>query len=167
MGITSTQHKARLKNEYNELFKLPFTSIMKWKIAPGQSPPYVSSYLVTYTNPYLIMENGVRKICKDPITLQYDLDKDYPASAPKVRVVEGKLPYQPNFFLKGGMCTGTIHKPGMWLWDMFATVGSVLTGGKGTNPGSPANRDAADYYSKNPSKFPLGRTDFPRPKGLK
>lgn len=165
MGMTKLQTQSRLKNEYNALLKLPLSPLMRWKLAPGQSPPFVREYHVTYTNAYLIKKDGVVKVCREPITLRFELDKDYPASAPKVKVIQGELPFHANFFVSGTMCTGTIHKPMMWLADMFIDVGKVLAGGTQTNPASPANREAAEYYVKHRSNFPIGRVDFPRLKG--
>ena len=165
---TLSSRNTRLENEYNALRKVPINSLYRWAVTQGQTPPAVKSYTVTYTNPDPVhTSSGVRT--RNRITIRFDLPDDYPNSCPIATIVEGDIPYLTNVFSSGSFCFGNLYDPNAWLWEWFITVGRILAGDPSlqyTNPNSAANRDAATYFLNNRSKFPFGRTDFPRPPGF-
>ena len=164
-SLTAATRKARLTNEYHALCKVPINSIYRWKVADG-TVPEVTSYLVTYTNPYPVKTARGVAVHRS-ITVRFDLGPNYPNECPAARIVEGAPPYVPNVYPSGNFCFGDLYKSTYFLWQWFNVVGRMLTGDPlYTDPGSPANNDAAAYYLKNRTKFPVGRIDFPRAKGF-
>ena len=164
--LTAPTRKERLANEYRALCKVPINGIYRWELTPGQSAPEVSSYTVTYTNPYPVRAG--RGIAIRPgITVRFDLGPNYPNECPAAQIVKGETPFLPNVYPSGNFCFGDLYKSTYFLWQWFNVVGRILAGDPlYTHPGSPANGDAAQYYTANRSKFPVGRIDFPRPKGF-
>lgn len=164
--LSSAMTKTRLANEYNKLCKVPFNSLYRWSVAPGQTAPEVRSYLVTYTNPCPV-KTVLGVVNQDQITVRFDLGPNYPNDCPAATIVEGETPFLPNVYPSGNFCFGDLYKSNYFLWQWFNVVGRVLAGDPlYTNPGSPANDDARTYYLNHRRKFPVGRIDFPRPKGF-
>lgn len=165
-SLTSVDRNRRLANEYHALCKMPINDLYKWAVAPGQKPPYVSSYIVTYTNPYPVKSGrGIRR--EKEITLRFDLPVDYPRGVPTAKILKGEIPFLTNVYQSGNFCYGDMYKSTLWLWKWFNMVGQLLAGDpQYTNTSSAANGEAATYYSSHRKEFPVGRIDFPRPKGF-
>lgn len=164
--LTMAQRNARLKSEYEAMIKFPFTDLLRIAISPGQRPPYVTSYTVTYNNKTLVKsESGVVKPQMKTV-VRIDIPENFPFSAPTATVVEGSCPFHPNWYTSGRMCSGSIWTTDGWIWDFALKLGRALAFDPAvTNPSSPANRDALSYWSTNLRKFPCGRIDFPHPRG--
>ncbi len=162
--LSSNAQRLRIENEYKAICRLPIVSFYKLKIAPGEKPPYVRKYLVIYRNPYMVKTGSLVKKARE-ITVQFALPENYPYAPPEATIVSGDLPFLPNVYTSGRFCYGSMYKGStMWLWEFMNNIGHVLAGDpRYTDINSPANADAAHYYSSHRSKFPTGRIDFPRP----
>ncbi|MBQ8618899.1 MAG: hypothetical protein IJ418_15505 [Clostridia bacterium] len=164
--LTLAQRNDRLKNEYDAMIKFPVTDLFRIALSPGQKPPYVTSYTVTYYNKTLVKfsSGGVKPQMKTVVRI--DLPEDFPVAPPMATVIEGSYPHHPNWYISGRMCPGTIWEVGGWVWDFVVKIGRVLAFDPiVTTPSPPANREAAEYWKENYRKFPCGRIDFPHPRG--
>lgn len=165
--ITASARKSRLKAEYEAMCALPFNSLFTWKLGPGQRAPYVTQYIITYNNPTMVQ--GPRGAIKTQAktTVQIDINSDcFPTGAPTARIIEGQVPFHPNWYTSGNVCNGNIWHTNMWIWEYAIKIGRVLAFDPVvTNPGSPANGNAVPYWNSHVRSFPCGRTNFPHPKG--
>ena len=168
MLLTASQWNLRLENEYNAMCAFPICDLFSWKIAPGQTTPRVRSYIITYyvktmVKPGTHIKDQVRTV------VRIDLPED-PNSAPLTRIIEGDIPYHPNWYRNGNLCNGDMWAKDPILWRYVINIGRVLAFDPGvTNPKSAANSDAAAYWEKKNNGLrkprPYGRTDFPHPRG--
>ena len=163
--ITEKQKRERIRNEYKAMCALPYSPIMSWALAPGCTRENPNAYLVTFHNPTIVKPGSFEKK-QDVTTVRINLPDDFPNSAPSVIVVDGDIPWHPNWWRDGRMCVGNIWSVGMWLYKFISKVGRVLAFDKGvTNVNSPANHDAIKYWEDHKNTFPVGRLDFPHPRG--
>ena len=170
MILTAAQRNIRLENEYKAMCAFPINSLFSWKVLPGQRPPRVESYLVTYNVRTKVLDGGKERFQERTV-----VRIDYPAdinTAPTVCIVEGKVPYLPNWWENGRMCPGDMWKNKPRLWEFVICIGKVLACDPAyTNPNSPANHAAANDWKRKQEKhliqklYPCGRTDFPHPIG--
>ena len=166
--LSESSRKIRLKNEFKVMCALPFNNLVSWKIPPGQKPPYVRSYLVTFRNQTMVKNAKGAIVPAMETTVQIDLPDGFPAVCPTVRVAPGSLPpFHPNWWKDGTMCPGSIWTQGMWLWDFVLKVGHVLAFDPAiTNIHSPACFEAIAYWQSNIRSFPCGTLSFSHPKGF-
>ncbi len=164
MAVQSVAYKKRLENEYNELQKLPKNDLFKVEPAPGQTPPHVSCYHVTYTVPTWVKVGG--RIIKQERTV-VKIDKPSAAGDPRAVVIEGAVPYHTNWYTDGAVCNGNVCHPSMWLYQYIGAICEMLQFKEDRiNPGSAANREARDYWvehKNDPSKFPTDTRRIPVP----
>lgn len=165
MIATAAIKQARLKAEYEAMCALPFNSLFSWKIGPGQKAPYVTQYIVTYNNP-TIVHTGRTVRRQEKTTVQINIDGNFPYTPPSAQVIEGQIPYHPNWFANGNLCNGNIWNTNMWIWEYVIKIGRVLAFDPGVaNPASPANSQALNYWRTHIRSFPCGQINFPHPKG--
>ncbi len=163
--------KLRLESEYNELRKVPQTKLYDWAIAPGETIPYVSSYLVTYHIRTLVKKEGKLEWQNDTTVCisKSAIDKPWAATVKK-----GAVPYHPNWWPSGNVCVGNgMDDPEMWLYEAINFVGKLLQFQPDViNPRSPANGDANTYWLAHKNDvdrrngrhfFPTDSTVFPIP----
>lgn len=162
MSMTPEQTaQLRLKNEYNELQKLPTNPIYSFKPSAGQRPPCVRKYDVTYNIPTYI--NGGRSIQRKTV-VRIELPDNFPHTNPYVTVISGEPPFHVNWWDNGDMCLGNFWNAGRWLWEFFNFIGEVLQfQPHRINVDSPANFSAIPFYKNNPSKFPTDNRPMPVP----
>ena len=137
----------RLKNEYNELLLLPKDSDVYTVVpSPGQEPPYVASYDVTYTIPTYVDEG---RNLQQRTVIRVTLDSGWPRSAPRAKVIEGKTPFHVHWYEDGNVSTGGYWLPTKWLYEFFGFIGSMLQYQPSVvNVHSPANFDAVPFYNE-------------------
>lgn len=165
MAIQSNAYKTRLKNEYEELQKLPRNDLFKVEPAPGETPPYVSRYYVTYTVPTWVKRGG--RMVKQTRTV-VEIEKMSLSDAPHAKVVEGDIPYHTNWYTNGTVCNGTAWAtPAMWLYEYMGFVCELLQFKEARiNPNSAANHEARDYWvvhKNDRSMFPTDMRSIPVP----
>ena len=156
MSLTDLQKKRRLASEYRDVLKIPITNAMRIKVVPNGKPvEETRTYLVTYN-----IETRVKK--DDKIVPQYrtvvrfDLGPDFPASAPTVTIVEGLVPWHVNWYTSGRLCPGNMWHQDPFLYKFLIKVGKTISfSPEYTNPGSPANSGARQYWTDTLKKFPL------------
>jgi len=168
--LTASEMKLRLENEYHAMCAFPVNSLFTWRIAPGQTAPRVKSYIITYNVRTKVKDRGSERFQeKTVIRLDYPDDIN---SAPIVNVIEGKVPFHPNWWENGRLCPGSMWDKEKILWKYVIKIGKVLAfDPEFTNPKSPANHAAANDWEEKERQhrihrmYPCGRTDFPRPVG--
>lgn len=168
--MTMAQWNQRIENQYRAMCAFPICDLFSWKIAPGQSVPRVKSYIITYRVKTMVMDGG-RLRSQERTVIRIDMP-DTPNSAPTARVVEGKVPFHPNFYVDGRLCPGNMWVTDPILWKFVIKIGQVIAfDPQHTNPASPANREAAEDWNRKQTlasfrkPYPCGRTDFPHPVG--
>ncbi len=169
MLMTAAQQNYRLKHEYQAMCAFPINNLFTWKIAPGQTPPRIHSYLVTYHVYTMIKENGKSKKSLETIELLITLG-DNPSGIPTVRIIRGKIPFHPNIYLNGSFCLGDLWLKEPFLWKLVINLGKVLAFDPAhTNPDSPANAEAAQDWKIKQSgirkPYPCGDLNYPHPAG--
>lgn len=164
--MTSTQWGIRLENEYKAMCAFPINSRFSWSIAPGQKPPRVKAYYVTYYVKTKVTKAGkYQNRTKVVITLS-----EAPGGAPTVRIIEGEYPFHPNVYENGVICFGNMWDKEPILWKLVLNIGKLLAfDPEHTNPDSPANRAARDDWNEKQSKlrkpYPCDSVIFPHPVG--
>ena len=114
----------RLKNEYDAIMRIPKNNgIYSAVPSPGQKPPYVRSYDVTFTVPTYVDEG---RSIQQRTVVRVLLSDAFPEVKPRVNVIEGKCPFHVNWFTSGELCSGTNWASTMWLYDFFGFIGNVL-----------------------------------------
>lgn len=166
--ITAASRKSRAIAEYDAMCSIPINPLFAWKPAPGQKPPYVTSYIVTYNNKTLVKASSGSIVPQLKTTVQIDINPDtFPIGAPTARVVAGTVPYHPNWWENGYVCNGNIWHTDMWLWQYIIKIGRVLAFDPAvTNTGSPANPASVSYWNAHIRDFPCGRINYAHPKGF-
>ncbi len=168
--LTTSEMRLRLENEYHAMCAFPVNSLFTWRIAPGQTVPRVKSYIITY-NIRTKVRDGGRERFQEKTTVRIDYPEDI-NNAPIVNIIEGKVPFVPNWWENGRLCPGNMWEKDKRLWMFVIKVGKVLAMDPAyTNPDSPANHIAASDWKDKERKhlinklYPCGRTDFPHPAG--
>jgi len=155
------QVRVRLKNEYDALKRIRPNDVMTIEVAPGQRPPYVRKYIVTYNIPTYV--NGGRSI-QQTTKVQVALGDNFPVSAPLATVVGGLVPYHVNWWPNGDLCNGNVWNSGRWLYEYLGFIGEVLQFRPSrVNVKSPANSNAIPFYQRNMSRFPTDKRSMPLP----
>lgn len=166
--ISAAQWNLRLQNEYKAMCAFPVNSLFSWKLSPGQKPPLVHSYRVTYHVKTMIRENGDLK--PQNTTVVEITMPDSPGAAPNARIVGGAIPFHPNIYTSGKFCLGDMWAKEPILWKLVINIGRVLAFDPArTNTSSPANPEANTSWKAMQAKvrkpYPCGCTNFPHPVG--
>lgn len=170
MLISYSTWKLRLDNEFQAMQNFPVSNLISWKIEPGQKPPTVKAYRITYHVKTMIRCNGtLRPQLRTEVLITMP---ENPSDKPTARIVGGAIPYHPNIYPNGDFCIGDFWEKDPRLWHLVIRIGKVLAFSPDcTNPDSPANpAAAADWKQKmctssRRKPYPCGRTDFPHPIG--
>lgn len=168
MLMSAAQWNLRLENEYKAMCAFPINSLFSWKISPGQKPPRVMEYRITYYVRTMVKDGGNMKAqTRTEVLISLP---DSPGSAPTARIVGGAIPFHPNIYSNGNFCLGDMWAKEPFLWKLVINIGKVLSFDPAhTNPNSPANGNAASDWKIKQSglrkPYPTGRIDFPHPKG--
>lgn len=95
--------------------------------------------------------------------VEVDLPSGYPWSKPQIKLLTLPPPFHPNWFLDGGWCGGTWDPEESLARHVLRMVKTLQFDPEVTNPSSPANREAADWYRRNleTGLFPCDRTPLP------
>ena len=153
--------KIRLKNDYDEMMRIRSSPMVSWVATKG-TVPYVAESLLTIKVRTYSSKDSVMNEC----TVRITLPEKYPTVAPNT-VMEGTMVFHPNWFDgTHRWCCGKYQASeslGRYVVRMIQTLQfDPLV----TFPGSPANRDAAKWYSenaKNKKLFPSDNQPLPNP----
>ena len=150
-------HRTRLENDYKEMRRIANSPMVSWVAEKGKAP-YVEQYLLTikvrtYSGPGKIMEQ-----CK----VRISLPTDYPKVAPNTEMI-GTVVYHPNWWENGRWCCGTYKMTESLGNYVVRLIQTLQFDPVVTNPSSPANRDAKDWYLKNKELFPSDHQPLPNP----
>jgi len=152
--------KIRIENDYVEMKNIK-GNVIDWKVVKG-SIPCVEAYELTINIKTIV---GALPSYRSEHNLLLELPEDYPNVPPLINMRTNPQPYHPNWYTNGNWCYGTWVKSeslGHFVVRMVRTLQFDLDI---TNPDSPANREAKDWFVSKlgSSLFPCDRTILPDP----
>lgn len=160
MTTPQEQRRIRIKHDYQEMLNIK-GEIVDWKPIVG-TPPYVESYELI-VNVRTIIGSGPNY--RDNHIIRVTLPPTYPIAAPLIVMQSSPQPFHPNWYRDKRWCYGT--------WDIAEGLGhhvirmirTLQFDREITNPNSPANLDARDWYLANQNRnyFPCDRKVLPDP----
>jgi ubiquitin-protein ligase len=154
----------RLANDYKQMVNLRSQgNMISWTALKG-TEPYIESYAVTVRVRSLI-RGGTQN--RDEHTVSVDLPADYPTSPPRIVMTSSPPVFHPNWFTNAQWCFGTWTPAESLGHHIVRMVQTLQYDPDITNPHSPANQEAKDWYLRmlrvNPSRFPCDRQPLPDP----
>lgn len=160
MATPQQRRKLRIKNDYKEMLNIK-GSIVQWQALTG-TPPYVESYRLIVRVRSII---GPGPRYRETHTIRVVLPPDYPTAAPMTIMESQPVVFHPNWWPDGKWCHGA--------WDLLEGLGYFIVrmlrtlqfDTEITNPRSPANRTANDWYVSNTRRgyFPCDLQVLPDP----
>lgn len=154
------RRKIRLENDFKEMTNIK-GSVIDWNVLKGVAP-HVESYEII-VNIRTIIDPSPRYRNQHDLVLE--LPENYPNTPPLVNMSSVPPPYHPNWYRNGNWCYGTWSLSeglGHYVIRLIRTLQFDL---EITNPESPANRDANQWFlsKKNSGLFPCDKTALPDP----
>ncbi|HEY0021502.1 MAG TPA: hypothetical protein VGB24_01275 [Longimicrobium sp.] len=160
MATPQEQRNIRLKHDYVEMTNIR-GSVVQWRAVRG-TPPYVEAYELTVN---VRTVTSPRPEYRSTHIIRLELPPNYPFSAPEATMTTRPQPYHPNWFSGGRWCYGS--------WDIAEGLGHYVVrmirtlqfDPEITNPNSPANSDAKQWYLSHlrGSRFPTDQQVLPDP----
>lgn len=160
MTTRREQTQIRLRNDHREMENIR-GPLIAWEPISGEEP-FVDAYDVTVNVRTII---GPGPDYRDVHRIRVELPGSYPLSPPSIRMITRPQPFHPNWFGDGRWCYGS--------WDFTESLGRHLLrmiktlqfDGDITNPNSPANTVARDWYvnRRNERLFPCDSHVLPDP----
>jgi ubiquitin-protein ligase len=160
MVTPQEQRKIRLKNDYAEMQNIK-GNIIQWKSIQGEAP-YIEAYKLVVKIQTI---TGSQPNYRNEHTIYLQLPEGYPRVPPQINMRTTPPPFHPNWYANGNWCYGT--------WDLSEGLGhhvirmirTLQFDPEITNPNSPANREAKEWYLAQQRKnlFPCDRTNLPDP----
>jgi ubiquitin-protein ligase len=155
------QRRIRLSNDYQTMVNIS-RDWLKWTVLSG-NPPFVEAYeldvklkTITSQRPEYATKHKIK----------VELPPGYPASsAPNIVYLGPNRPYHPNWFTSGKWCWGEWHYNESLGQHVVRMLQTLQYDPMITNPKSPANKEASDWYLANSSRsiFPCDTTPMPDP----
>ena|ERR1700694_285185 len=150
----------RLKNDYKEMCNIR-GSLIQWKALHG-TPPIVDSYELIVSVRTII---GPEPSYRDRHVLNLQLPSDYPNAPPLITMTTRPQPFHPNWFANGRWCHGQSSIAEGLGNFVIRMVRTLQYDTEITNPDSPANAEARDWYRTNLRRgwFPCDTQQLPDP----
>jgi ubiquitin-protein ligase len=149
--------RIRLKNDYREMVNIK-GDLIQWKPLKGE-PPFVEAYELIIKIKTII---GRQPDYRNEHVINLELPAGYPNDAPQINMQTSPPPFHPNWYRHGNWCFGT--------WEVSEGLGhhvirTLQFDPEITNPDSPANTDAKDWYLQKQGSdlFPCDTTNLPDP----
>ena len=160
MATNQDIRNIRIANDYQEMKNIQ-GNIIQWKAVKGE-PPYIEAYELTVEIRTIISPESSYR---NEHTIYLELSENYPNTPPKITMRTKPQPYHPNWYTGGDWCYGS--------WDLSEGLGhhvirmirTLQFDLDITNPNSPANSTARDWFVSNQGKglFPCDTTVLPDP----
>ncbi len=165
MPIQEQVHRERLRGELAEMFKLPQTNMIQWKVHEDDpSPREPTRYVVTFNIRSIVGERNGRPVYRDHFVVDITLSPDYPFSKPKTHMRDRPYPYHPNWWSSGDWCSGD-HVVSEVLPQYIMRMARVLRFDPSiANLNSVANHEAVPFwerYYQNASVMPSDTQPLP------
>ena len=160
MATPQEQRKIRMKNDYQEMENVK-GEIIKWRAIRGD-PPHIEVYELTVHVRTII---GPRPDYRDTHVIVVTLPPSYPTVAPLVVMQTTPQPYHPNWYRDKRWCYGTWNISEGLGHHVIRMIRTLQFDTEITNPESPANQEAKDWYLRNLARgwFPCDRQTLPDP----
>lgn len=155
------RRNSRLTNDYSEMVNIK-GEIIDWEVLNG-SPPHVEKYKVKVFNIKTITGPGPSYNFNHEIEIE--LPSDYPRTAPIAKITSNPLPFHPNWYDSGLWCAGRWNLAEGLGHFVIRLIRTLQFDDDITNPASPANRSANNWYESNLDSgyFPCDNTVLPDP----
>lgn len=156
--------KIRMANEYAKLMRMSTPGgIME---ITGNNGPQSNRYTIIFRIPTIIgIDTRGNPVYRNSSTVDITIPEDYPRRPPTAHMRE-KQPWHPNWFSHQAWCPGIYtseHEP---LWDYVTRMAETIRfNPKFTNPNSPANPDALDFWNDPSNKHYFPTSHDPLPTG--
>lgn len=163
MSTTADIRRTRLENEYRQMSNLRRQgSLIDWEVISGDSSA-PDGYKITI-NARSIISNRPDYRTKHVVELR--IPAGYPFNgSPEAKMVTMPPPFHPNWWANGKWCHGT-YAPSEPLGEyVIRMVKTIIFNPDITNPDSPANIDAKNWYLDNLQRgiFPTDNIMMPDP----
>ena len=159
-GAFADVRRARLKSDYEQISNM-VGPVLSFRALSGTAP-YIDSYEITININSIISSTPTYR---NKHVIRVDLGPQYPTTKPSTVMITKPQPFHCNWWESGAYCCGT-WSPSEKFGDYLVRLMRTLQFDKEiTNPNSPANPTAKDWYlSKiNSGLFPCDRTQLPDP----
>jgi ubiquitin-protein ligase len=160
MPTPQEARQIRLKNDHAEMVNIK-SELVQWRAIQGNAP-YVEAYELMIKVKTII---GPSPTYRDEHIIHLTLPENYPISPPEIVMQTTPQPFHPNWYQSGKWCFGS--------WDISEGLGhhvirmirTLQFDREITNPASPANGPAKDWYLSrlNGTLFPCDTTTLPDP----
>lgn len=161
----SRAFEIRLKNEYEMLMSVPENDIVHIEPAPGETPPHVQRYHVTYHVPTWVQDDDGEIRLQNKTVVLFEITKL--RDPVRIRTAEGRAPFHTDWYESGMYGAGVGFGPSaLWLYDHIVHVCHVLQFRENViNIHSPSNMAARDFYLQHrdddPPMFPTDTRELP------
>jgi ubiquitin-protein ligase len=160
MTTPQEARRIRLGNDYKEMDNIK-GDVIQWKPIKG-NPPYVEAYEIIIK---IRSITGMQPSYRDEHVIYLELPETYPIAPPEINMQTNPPPFHPNWYRNGKWCYGS--------WDVSEGLGhhvirmirTLQFDLEITNPNSPANTDAKDWFlgKQGGNLFPCDHTVLPDP----
>lgn len=160
MADNRTLRQKRLANDYQEMQNMR-GGVMTWEVVKG-TPPFVEEYRI-WLNVKTIVGSG--PTFRDRHEIIVSLPPSYPIGQPDIRMVTAPPPFHPNWYEKGKWCPGTWVPTESLGYLVQRAIRTIMFDDEITNPNSPANWTASNWYNQNRGRgiFPIKGYALPNP----
>lgn len=160
MATPQEARRIRLMNDHVEMINLK-GDMVQWRPIKGEAP-YIEAYELVVKIKTI---TGSQPTYRSEHTISLELSSEYPRVAPLIKMRTSPPPFHPNWYRDGRWCYGS--------WDVSEGLGhhvvrmirTLQFDPDITNPNSPANSDAKDWYVSQQGRgiFPCDRSILPDP----
>lgn len=155
--------KIRLSSDYKQMCNIK-GDIVSWVPLKGTAP-YIEEYQVTINIPTIISANGGTPQYRQSSVVIVTLPANYPTSGPVIRMTSLPIAFHPNWWDDGLWCNGTWFMSEALGDHVIRMIKTLQYDSDITNPKSPANPDANEWYVANKDRgiFPCDKSKLPDP----
>lgn len=165
MATPQEMRRIRLRNDYAQMVNLNSQgNLISWVAVGGQAPE-VEAYELTIRVRSFVDASGRTR---GEHTMRLELPADYPTSPPRIAMTSRPYVFHPNWWpMDGAWCYGRWMPAESLGNHVIRMIRTLQFDPEITNPDSPANRDAKEWYlrqrSRSPGDFPCDQQALPDP----
>lgn len=160
MATPQEIRKTRLKNDFAEMMNIK-GNMIQWEIVKGEAP-YVEEYKLTVRVRTIM--NAIPTF-KDLHIINVIIPPAYPRIHPTIQMRRDEQPFHPNWYTGGNWCPGSWDMSESLAQNVLRMIRTLQFDKEITNPKSPANSLASDWYLDkiNSGLFPCDTQVLPDP----
>jgi ubiquitin-protein ligase len=152
--------RTRLQNDHVEMLNIR-GAMVDWRAIAGAAP-YIEGYDLTVRVRTII---DSRRAYRSTHSIQLILPEGYPTARPELVMTSRPQPYHPNWYGSGKWCSGDWYMSEGLGHHVVRMLRTLQFDPEITNPLSPANSAAKDWYLANQGRgwFPTDKQVLPDP----